>query len=350
MKTHLFTIATLIFFVYNIEAQTLGEFKPKDASYGLGKLKSSNKKLYIADFVVNYQVYNEKEKFKQGGHMLGGGQKGDAHTAISVGLEGLDEKTIQDITDKLYAEFLDKMKAKGITIISADEAAKIEAHEDYERVKGGTVSFAQLPGVVSTTPTGFEFFVKGFDKKGKAKKGGFLGVVTSRYPRLSKELGDAIVANVTMNVMFVRDQQAFQGNGAKLKVKTDLRLSAQDAIVMASDAKFKMKGQNTVTGINSVVEFYHGKVGAGATTVYQGSLKNDLMINGVVDGATVTSYAAGSMDGGTKTMYGTYFNPKNGTSATTKVVKTDPVKYSQGVYAATSKFLNFHTDEFLKSL
>lgn len=350
MKSKFYTLLVCLLAALSLQAQTLGEFKPKDASYGLGKLKSSNKKIYIADFVVNYQIYNEKEKFKQGGYQLGGSMKGDAHTSLSVGLDGLDEKTVQEITDKLYKEFVDKLKAKGATIVSADEAARIEANEEYERVKGGKISFAELPGVLSTTPTGFEYFVKGFTKSGKAKKGGFLGVATSRYPRISKELGDAIVANVVMNVMFVRDQNAFQGNGAKLKVKTDLRLSAQDAIVSASTAKIKMKGQNNVIGINSVVEFYHGKMGAGSTTMYQGSLKDDLMINGVVDGATVTSYAAGKVDGGTKTMYGTYFNPQNVTSSNTKVVTADPVKYSQGVYAATSKFLNYHTDEFLKSL
>jgi len=347
---HFLTLAILFFLYGNSNAQTLGEFKPKDQSYGLGKLKNSNKKIYIANFSVNFQIYNEKEKFKQGGRQLGGTMKGDAKSEISVGLEGLDEKTVQDITDKLYQDYIGKLKAKGMIIVSADEAAKTESFEDYIKVSGGKVSMAELPGVMSTSPTGFEFLIKGVDKKGKTKKGGFLGNAASRYPKIGKDLGDAIVSNVNITVLFVRDQQAFQGNGAKLKVKTDLRIVANDAIVMTdNDSWIKMKGGNTVTAVNSTVDFYHGKMGLGSTTVYSGLLGKDLSIGGVVDGETITSYAAGSFDNGIKTMYGTYFSVRDGSNTNAKVVSVDPAKYSKGVYEGASKFLNFHTDEFLKS-
>ncbi len=346
MKRHFFTLVLFVMVCLNSNAQTLGEFKPKDQSYNMGKLKNSNKRIYIANFSVNYQIYNEKEKFKQGGSQLGGGMKGDAKSEVSVGLEGLDEKTVQDITDKLYKDYIDRLKAKGMTIVSADEAAKAEAFEDYMKVTGGKVSMAEIPGVMSTAPTGFEYLIKGLDKKGKAKKGGFLGNAASRYPRISKELGDAIVSNVNITVLFVRDQQAFQGNGAKLKVKTDLRIVAQDAVVMTdNDSWIKMKGQNTITGVNSTVDFYHGKMGM----AYLGTLGKDISIGGVVDGATVTSYAAGGFDSGTKTMYGTYYSARNGNNSNAKVVKVDAAKYSEGVYQGASKFINFHTDEFLKS-
>src|ERR1044071_2663843 len=106
MKAKLLTGALVLFTTLALQAQTLGEFKPKDQSYGLGKLKKgSNGKIFIAGFDVNFQVYNEKEKYKQGGAQLGGGMKGDAHTAISVGLEGLDEATVQEITNSLYNDY-----------------------------------------------------------------------------------------------------------------------------------------------------------------------------------------------------------------------------------------------------
>lgn len=351
MKRFIFTAIIMLMLCITTNAQTIGEFKPKDQSYGLGKLKNSNKRIYIANFSVNYQIYNEKEKFKQGGSQLGGGMKGDASTEVSVGLEGLDEKTVQDITDKLYKDYIDKLNAKGMIIVSADEAAKTEAFEDYMKVTGGKVSMAEIPGVMSTAPTGFEYLIKGLDKKGKAKKGGFLGNAASRYPKISKDLGDAIVSNVNITVLFVRDQQAFQGNGAKLKVKTDLRIVANDAVVMTdNDSWIKMKGGNTVTAVNSTVDFYHGKIGMGATTAYVGTLGKDIAIGGVVDGATITSYAAGGFDAGTKTMYGTYYSARNGSNSNAKVVKVDAEKYSAGVYQGASKLINFHTDEFLKSL
>jgi hypothetical protein len=331
-------------------AQTLGEFKPKDQSYGLGKLKKVDKKIYIAGFEVNYQIYNEKQNFKQGGYVMGGGQRGDAQVEVSIGLEGLDEQTVIAITDKLYADYINKLKADGFTIITADEAGKTDTYSDFVRVQGGKVSLAQIPGTMNSTPTGYEYYIKKVARDGKEKTGGFLGNQAIMFPKLSKELDDAIIGNVDITVLFVQDQQAFQGQGAKLKVKTDLRVIGTEGITMTSDAKVKMKGQNTITTVSSTVAFYHGKVGAGSTTTYSGTLAKALEINDVVDETTVKSYAAGSTSFGTKSMYYTYYNVSNGNSANAKVISVDPAKYSEGVYAGTSKFLNFHVDEFLKSM
>lgn len=333
-------------------AQTLGEFKPSADAFGMKQLvKSGSKRIYTAGFTVHYQVYNEKQKFKQGGAMLGGGMKGDAMAEASVGLQGLDEKTLQEITDKLYEEYIGKLKAKGMTIVGADEAAKASPYEDFERVQGGKVSTVEIPGVVTAIPNGYEYFVKGFNKKGKAQKGGFLGNDQFLYPKLSRELGDAIIAVVNITVLFVRDGEAFQGNGAKLKIKTDLRLSARDAITMTSDAKIKMKGQNTVTPVSSSVAFYHGKMGAGSTTSYVGSLKKDLEINGVVDETKVTSFAKGSRDAiGTSTIYATFYSVTDGHSSNSKMIPVDAARYGKAVHEAASKFLNHHTDAFLSEL
>ncbi len=330
-------------------AQTLGEFKPKDQAYGINKAKNA-KRIYIAGFDVNFQVYNEKEDFKQGGHQLGGGMKGDASASLSVGLDGLDEKTVLDITDKLYKEYTDKIKASGLTIITADEAAKIESYEGYERVKGGKVSLAQIPGVMTTSPTAFEYFVKKIDKDGKEKKGGFLGNEAMKYAKMSKDLDDAIIGNVELTVLFVQDQNAFQGNGANIKVKTNLRIIAAEGLTMASDAKIKMKGQNTVTMVTSKVEFYHGKMGAGATTSYTGTLAKPITISGVIEDTKVQSFANASTTSGTKTIYGTFYSVENANNKNAKIIAVDPVKYADGVYAGASKFIAHHTDAFLKEL
>src|SRR5690606_21435561 len=182
----------LLAFAGGLAAQTLSEFKPKDQSYGLNKAKNA-KRIYIASFDVNYQIYNEKQDYKQGGYQLGGGMKGDALTEVSVGLEGLDEATDQGITDKLYKDYLAQIEAKGLTIISPDEAARKGSYEGYTRMSGGTITMAEIPGVLSTSPTGFEFFIKGVDKDGKMKRGGFLGNEAMKFPKLSKELDDAMI-------------------------------------------------------------------------------------------------------------------------------------------------------------
>ncbi|RYZ94595.1 MAG: hypothetical protein EOP47_27540, partial [Sphingobacteriaceae bacterium] len=157
-----FILALLVVLSAGAKAQTLGEFKPKDTSYGVKKSKDATR-VYISSFTVNFQIYNEKEKFKQGGYQFGGGVKGDAKASASVGLAGLTEADIQQVTDKLYQDFVGQLKASGLQIVSPDEAAKIDTYSDYVRLQGGKVSFAQLPGTMSTSPTGYEFFVKKVD-------------------------------------------------------------------------------------------------------------------------------------------------------------------------------------------
>lgn len=332
----------------NAFSQTLGEFKPKDQSYGVGKAKNATR-LYISNFTVNYQVYNEKTKFKQGGAMFGGGYRGDAKAEASVGLSGLTEADVQQVTDKLYADFVADVKAGGLTIITADEAAKTSTYEGYERLKGGKVNLAQLPGTMTTQPTGYEFFVKSVDESGKTKSGGFFGNNLSQHAGLSKQLGDAIIANVDIYVLFVEDQNAFQGGGANVKIKTNLRIADQEAITMAKTSGLRLKGQNTVTAVNSNVTFTHGKMGLGATTSFAGMLGKPLEINGVIDDVKVTSFARGSADAlGTKTIYGTFFSPEDRTSETNKVVPLDVKKYTDGVYEAAKKFINYQTLAFLE--
>jgi hypothetical protein len=351
MKNKFFAALMLSFMAASVWAQSLGEFKPSDSSYGLNKIsKSKTNRIFIAGFTVNLQVYNEKQDYRQGGSQLGGGMRGDALAEVSVGLDGLDEKTVQEITDKLYKDYVAKLEAKGLTLVTADEAAKTETYEDFMRIKGGAVTMAQIPGVMSCSPTGYEFFVKNVDKNGKAKKGGFLGNPAMMYPKLSKDLGDAIIGVVDLTVLFISEQDGFKGNGAKVKVKTSLRLTGREAVTMTSDAKIKMKGQNTITMVVSDVSFYHGKAGAGATSLYQGTLSRPLAILGVLDDQKVTSYARGSVSAGTPTIYGTFYSVRNDKTKNAKIISVDPVKYSEGVYAAASKFMTHHTDEFLKSL
>ncbi|MCH5715386.1 hypothetical protein [Niabella hibiscisoli] len=190
-------------------AQTLGDFKPKDQSYGLNKIKSN--RLYIASFTVNYQVYNEKEDFKQGGSMLGGGYKGDAKSSLSVGLENITEAGVQSITDRLYQAFVSQLKAKGIDIITADEAGKTETYSDFIKMSGGKINEAQFPGMLASSPAGYEYFVKKVEKSGKEKTGGFLNNPAFVHAKLSKDLNDATIADIDLFVLFVQDKDAWGG-------------------------------------------------------------------------------------------------------------------------------------------
>lgn len=98
--------------------------------------------------------------------MFGGGYRGDAKAELSVGLIGLTEADVQQITDKLYQDFINQIKAKNLQIISAEEASKADVYKDYVKMQGGKVSLAQLPGTMTSAPTGYEWYVKKVNKEG----------------------------------------------------------------------------------------------------------------------------------------------------------------------------------------
>lgn len=331
-------------------SQSIGDFKPKDQSYGVKKIK--NKKLYVASFTVNYQVFNEKEDFKQGGRMFGGGAyKGDASASLTVGLQGLTEAGIQGVTDRLYQDFLAMLKNGGVEIISSEEAGKTDTYNGFVKIAGGTINQANFPGTLASTPTGMEYYVKRIDKSGKEKTGGFLNNPAFVHAKLSKDLDDAIIADVDLFVLFIQDKDAWGGAGANIKVKTNMRLAGAEAITMTKDAKFKLKGSNTVTAVNSQVAFYSGKMGAGIVSSYVGSLGKSLEVNDVIEDRKLQAFAKNSTDYvGVSTVYGKYYNPDNTSSNSTTVIPVDDKKYAEGAYLAGRKFIEFHTEAFLKEL
>jgi hypothetical protein len=347
-----FFIIALLLGSFESYSKTLGDFTPTtNPSFALGKAKGE-KDIYIASFTVNYQVYNEKEDFKQGGRAFGGGAfKGDALAALSVGLTGISEQDVQSTTDKLYQDFLATIKAKGLNVITADQAGKADTYSDYTRLEGGRVSKSQYDGLLSVTPTGYSYYVKSIKKDGKEKKGGFLGQPHFVYGKLSKDLDDAIIANVELFVTFVKDKNAWGGAGANVKVETQLRVAAVEGIVSKSDAKIKLKGQNSVEMVTSTVGFYRGKAGAGPETMHVGILKKPLLINGVVESKKLQSFAANRTDfTGTSAGLYTFYNPENVKSTNSNVIQVDGAQYAKGTYEACKKLIDHHTNEFFSKL
>lgn len=349
MKRIIFSLLMHIM-VLNVQSQSLGDFKPKDDSYGLKKIK--NKRIYIASFTVNYQVYNEKEEFKQGGRMLGGGgYKGDASASLSVGLEGLTEAGVQSVTDRLYQDFISIFQKHGIDIISSDEAGKTETYADFLKMKGGAINHAQFPGTLASTPTEMEYYIKKIDKSGKEKGGGFLNNPAFVHAKLSKDLNDAIIADVDLFILFIQDKGSWDIAGANIKVKTNMRLAANEVIEMTKEAKIKFKGQNTYTGANSQVAFYSGKVGAGIVSSYVGSMGKSMEVKDVIEDKKLQAFAKNHTDYvGVSTIYGKFYNPYNTTSKSTTIIPVDETKYKEGAYMAGKKFIEHHTESFLKEL
>lgn len=345
MKKSFLSIAILLFSM-GLEAQTLGEFKPSDTSYGLGKLKKAPKKIYIAKFDINYEVYKTAQDFKQGGSMIGGGVRGDATSKLAVGLLGVQNDDLIRITDELYAGFTEMLIGKGITIISANEAGNTKAYEDWELIKGGEINKSQLPGILTVAPTNYSYYVKKVNKKGEQKTGSI-----NNYAALSKELDDAIIADVSLTVMFSKEgNNAIDLNQAKVKVKTDFRL-VDAYVVTAIKENAIMKGANTYDNVQSGVAFYQGKVGLGSTSSYNGLLKKPLQIEGVIKEdkiVSVTKQASST----TAVSYGvmSFYTADNREGAETSAIEVDSKLYASGAMMACKEMIDYHTKSFLENI
>ena len=341
-------IIVLISALYgNMNAQDLAEFKPNIQKYGLGKLKKGPKKIYIASFNVNFETYKESVSYKSAGGFRDN-VKGEATAKAAIGINGLIEADIQEKTNKLYKDFISKLKSKGFEIITPEVAAKTKTYEGWEKSTGPFVIESGLPGVMTSSPEGYSFFYKKTTNEGRKKKGILGGLFVPQ--KLSNELDDAVVVNVNLYFMYSEAGNDFFKNagGAKVKMFTNYRLIGNYAVVAPKTKGFiKLKGAQTIDYINSSILFTKGKVGLGAETQYNGTLKKDLEINGVIKKEKVVAYSKQNSE--TATSFKPIVIVGSNYSTLTKWVDVDSRKYSEGLFNAGSEFLSHHTKAFLSN-
>lgn len=351
-------------------AQTLGDFTPKDDLYGKKKLES--KEIYIANFSVNYQIYNESEK-KTASEFNGSKLTGNSKAALAVGLGNISERDLQELTNEAYNNFINDFKAKGFTILHGDAAAKTDFYEGYERVENGEMSLAEAPGVITVYPENTVFFVKGYTGSGMKKQGGFLGSISRikgnsgidqrdneirRYPKLSNDLNGANIIDVDLYVLFLNDEKAYQGRGAKIRVTTNLRLSANDSFVsttknesLTTKLGITSSKKTSYTTCRSRIDIVQGKNGIAVSPLaqYGGNMKKSLDINDVIVEETITSFAQAQTSMGTQNMLGTTFRAEGKSTETAALVSVNPEVYKKGVRLAIDTFLKHHINNFTSS-
>lgn len=355
MKKHLIYNASLILFFLisnaTLTSQELGDFKPKEDTFGLSKLKSKPKKIYISNFSINFQLFNEKEKKKSGGGLFRDkGVKGDATAELMVGIGSVTENDFLTITNTLYNNFITKLKSDGFEIITADIAGKTETYEGWTKASGPFVIPSDKPGIITATPAGFDFYYLEKTKAGKFFSEKF-ATLDKTPQNLSKDMDDAIVVAVDLYVFFMKDAYAFQGSAANIKIKTQLSLVANETISAKSDDKSLLfrKQVEYITGANTIY-FVCGKykIGGSAETAYTGSLKKDLIIENVIDEKVIQSYAKGAVDFvGKDTYFGKYYEAENKTSSKTTIIPIDTKKYNEGIIKAGNVFLEHHINTFV---
>ena len=129
-----------------LSAQTVADFDVKSGSEGQFKaIKKAPKRIYISNFSVHYQLLYIDSDVAAGGREIGGGYRSDASASLLLGISGIPQEKLQESVDKIYQDYISRIKAAGFEIVSPEEAAKTETLAGWETVEGGTPSEAWLP-------------------------------------------------------------------------------------------------------------------------------------------------------------------------------------------------------------
>lgn len=348
MKTTIILTVMGLMLTISIQAQTLGEFNAKTSEMGKGKLEKAPRKVYIASFNVFFEIYKEGIDYKRGGSMLGGGERSDAVARAAVGLGGIDANDIQEKTNQLYNEFIADLKEGGLEIISPDVAGKTDVYEDWEKATGPFVSESGIPGVLISVPEGHSQYFRGMKANGKVKKGMLDDNILPA--RLSNAMGDAIIANVNLYFMFAEEgNNIFNGNAAKVKILTNLRMVG-DFTVQAPNDKGFLKGQQEFNRISSGVIFSQGKQGLASPVFFATTLNDPLEVDGIIKKEKVVAFQKQGSSTPTSFSNVSYMATADRFSKNATWINVDSKKYANGLYMASKKMLDNGTQSLLSNL
>lgn len=328
-------------------AQEIGDFKPKSSSYKPKKLNEGSKKVYIASFNINFEVYKEAvDKKKAGG--FGRSIKNAAKAKAAIGISSLEKKALQAKADQLYNEFVNDLKSNGYTLISADVAEQSNVYDKWKKASGPAILETDMTGILSVIPSDYTFFYK--ERNALTSK---LNVVSKTSQNLSAELDDALIADVSLVYVFAEVGNDWNiTNQAKVKIFVNYRLAntytVSDENTSSSLSSLVDKSKQSVA-LASNVNFTRGKlkIGGSPESQYVGIMKNDLEINGVLKKEKVVAYstqtqATASSLNPIVVIIGDNYSEK------TKWLEPDGKKYADGLYLAGSKFLTYHLTAVFK--
>lgn len=204
-----------------VQLKEVGSMTPK-------KLEGAARKIYLAQFRINYQLLYSQVETAEGGREIGGGYRGDATAGLTMGVKGLSEADLKGITNSIYDDFIKSYKSAGYEFVTVDAAAATEEMAGYQTITGGTLSEDQVVGYITSTPDNYNYLVKSVNdnSKEKTKFNGY---------RLSADLQGAMVMTVNIFVPFVEDAESGAskmlsdavGGVAKIVLKPYLRVDAE---------------------------------------------------------------------------------------------------------------------------
>lgn len=303
-------------------AQTVGKMDFKSEGFTQKKFSNAEKKVFIQHFMVNYQtVMVSYAKARRGmGH-------GGAEAGLALGLDGVTNEQLQEMTNKYYDDFVQKLTAGGLSIMSADEVKQNEHFSDWEISQGGTPTMdAMAQGYLTTTPSNL------------TQLNGGAGAFNLAGMPESKKLGGAIVVRVYITVPFAEAQSTnggLVGGVAKIVAKSDLRISPSESIPVKGDFKKpKTLTTNVTFGYKKSLKWQ---------ALSNGKLKKPIEVEGVLDEKKKYKVSSVATSGSGFTAKYSQAYAENA-----QLVSCDPMKYQKGVDDAVSAYLNASLEGFLK--
>jgi len=323
------------------QGQSVGKMEIKESAVAEKKMAKAAKKIYISEFSVNYQMAYSQTSIARGGRELGGGYRGDAKASLNVAIPGVDPMELQKITDEVYQQYLQKLKGQGFEIVSADEAGKTEIFSDWERLDGGTISQAQFPGYLATTPKGFQYFVRKITKKGRKKNGIF-----EYGNKLSRQLEGAFIAKVNLTIPFIEEAEGgvsralrkTVGGVAKVVVRPNFSLSPMETVQIS-----KTGSASAITQSNYI--YFESLKNQGSARY---SLKKPVKIDGVFKDKKYKASESADQDlWGTDAGHLRIFHFSDQEVASTQAIECEPQKYIGGAKQVVNEFVMNSLNSFL---
>lgn len=347
MKKILLTLFTAII-ILPLTAQTIGEVDLKGINnYGLRKLKDGPKKVFIGQFRLNFQTMYIASEKKKGGFRGGSdytrSYKSDVEASLAIGLKGLKEQDLIDITNQLYQDLVAKLKAEGYEIIPASAAGKIEVLNDWEKRTGGQLSQSQYEGYVSVSPTGFDYLVRVVKDNGKEK-----GNILNRSAEVSKQLEGAALMIVNITIPFAQEAESGGskllgrlGGGAKVVAETGLMIG-NNALDVSGTTQYYANG-------SSVISIY-AKQSMSNINVGNWVLKKPIIIDDVIEKKKFKAEETAKVDWGTDAGFFKVYDVDDRFMSKVQSLTVSPEKYKSGVLGAASKYLNAVWQEIVVNL
>lgn len=338
----LLTIFLLVVMAGGASAQDPIEIKDI-SGFGSGKFKKSPKKIYIAQFRVNFQLLFSQVETAQGGSTLGGGYRGDAQAGLTMAVKGVSSEDLQEITDKLYQDYIAKIKSAGYELVTADEASSAKEFDGWERKMGGKLNEAQYPGYITATPTGFEYYAKKTKADGREKS-----TFTDNTLKISNNV-KATAIKVNIVVPFVEDAESGAskalgktiGGLAKVVLRPYLRVEKD---IVGTSGTF-----STDAAVTKVT--YAFMEGMGTQAISNLQLKDDIAIPGIFEDKKYKAIETADQDlWGTEVGALIIFNVTNNYLSKTQPLPCDATKYKEGVISAAGKYLDLTLTEYLSNM